>query len=269
MKKVSLIIPCFNQGQYLPACVDHCLFQTYPDLEIIIVDGGSTDNTKKYLAGLKHEVATRTVTPVKEVDSEGEIRRAEILAYPQTGRDLTIITFEKDIGATNTYIEGLARATGYYCTYVVGDDLPHPHMIEELAAHLEKTGADFAYSDLNIVDDQGRIIRQVRLPDYDFEACFGRWFHLGVSRLYKTEWHDRVGLMDKAYECANDYDHYLRMAMAGARFTHLPKVLYSVRHHNENRKKGQHTDERYARLLEESKRCAQRARQFLARKNSS
>lgn len=267
MKKISLVIPTFNQGEYLPACVDHCLFQTYPDLEIIIVDGGSTDNTKDYLAGLKREIAKRTVTPVLEMDGQGEILRAEIPACPRTGRELTILTFDTDIGATGTYNEGLSRATGHYCTYVVGDDLPHPHMIEELAARLEETGADFAYSDMNIVNDQGRVIRQVRLPDYDFEACFARWFHLGVSRLYKTEWHDRVGLMDRTYECANDYDHYLRMAMAGARFTHLPKVLYSVRHHDENRKKGQHTDERYARLLEESGRCAQRAREFLAGRN--
>ena len=43
--KVSIVVPVFNQARYLPACIDHCLFQTYPNLEIIIVDGGSTDGT--------------------------------------------------------------------------------------------------------------------------------------------------------------------------------------------------------------------------------
>ena len=52
-KSATIVIPTFNQARYLPACVDHCLFQTYSNLEIIIVDGGSTDGTKNYLAGLK------------------------------------------------------------------------------------------------------------------------------------------------------------------------------------------------------------------------
>ena len=49
---VTIVIPTFNQGQYLPACISHCMFQTYENLEIIVVDGGSTDMTKKYLSGL-------------------------------------------------------------------------------------------------------------------------------------------------------------------------------------------------------------------------
>jgi len=167
MRKVSIIIPTFNQAQYLPACVDHCLFQTYPDLEIIIVDGGSTDGTKDYLAGLEKEVAERRVKPVVEMDERGEIIRREQRVYPE-GRRLEILVFGEDIGPTRTINEGLSRARGEYCTYVVGDDIPHPHMIEELVSALERTGADFAYSDMNIVDDTGRIVRQMRLPDYSF-----------------------------------------------------------------------------------------------------
>lgn len=262
MKKVTVVIPTFNQAHYLPACVDHCLFQTYPNLEIIIVDGGSTDGTKEYLGGLEKKIAERTCNPVIEMDGEGEIIRKEFPAYP-TGREIRIISFDKDIGPTRTYNEGLSRATGDYCTYVVGDDLPHPHMIEELVQAIEETGADFAYSDMDLVDDDGRIVRQMRLPDYSFEACFCRWYHLGVSRLYRTEWHEKVGLMDEKYQSANDYDHYLRFAMAGAKFYHLPKVLYSVRYHGADRKTGQHRKEQYENLIEESKRCARRARDWL------
>jgi len=69
--------------------------------------------------------------------------------------------------------------------------------------------------------------------------------------------------MDERYQGANDYDHYLRFAMAGAKFYHLPKVLYSVRHHGDNRKTGQHTEERYANLIQESKHCAWRARSWI------
>ena len=265
MKKVSIVIPTFNQFQYLPACVDHCLFQTYPNVELIIVDGGSTDETKDFLATLEKEIATRSCRPVDEMDSQGRIIRGQVSVYPRN-RTIQIITFDEDIGATRTYNEGFKRVSGFYCTYIVGDDLPHPHMIEELIYAIESTGADFVYSDMNLVGDSNKIVRQMRLPDYSFESCFARWYHLGVSRLYRTEWHQKIGLMDENYRCANDYDHYLRFAMAGAKFYHLPKVLYSIRYHGNDRKQGQHTEERYADLIEESKRCARRARKWLASK---
>lgn len=259
---VSIVIPTFNQGQYLPACVDHCIFQTYANLEIIIVDGGSTDNTKQYLATVPNVISTTNHNPVVRMDEEGNIIREGLTCYPQN-RKLTIFTFDKDIGATRTYNEGLKRVTGKYSTYIVGDDLPHPHLIEEMVSILEKQNIDFVYSDMNLTDDSGRIIRQMRLPDYEFKRCFADWFHLGVSKLYRTDLQNEVGLMDESYTAANDYDHYLRFAMAGCRFHHLPKVLYSVRYHGLERKTGQHTPSRYQVLLEESKKCAFRARAFL------
>ena len=264
---VSIVIPTFKQGQYLPACVDHCLFQTYTNLEIIIVDGGSSDGTQEYLAALPTVIAKTTLSPVTEMSASGEIIRTELQTYPQN-RHINIITFPGDIGTTRTYNEGLKQASGQYCTYIVGDDLPHPHMIEEMVVSLKTTGADFVYSDMNLIDDEGRIVRQMRLPDYDFEKCFAQWFHLGVSKLYRRDLHERVGLMDENYRSANDYNHYLRFAMAGCRFYHLPKVLYSVRYHGENRKTGQHTPARYRNLLEESKNCASRARQWLKKQKN-
>ncbi|MDA3790824.1 MAG: glycosyltransferase [Desulfobacula sp.] len=259
---VSIVIPTFNQAQYLPACVDHCMFQTYPNLEIIIVDGGSTDGTKAYLSSLKDRISQLIFAPIKEMDASGNIIREERQVYP-SGRTMRILTFDEDIGATRTYNEGLSRVNGLYCTYIVGDDLPLPHMVEDLVAALERTGADFVYSDMNLIDDDSQIIRQVRLPDYSFEDCFVKWYHIGVSHLYRTLWHEKVGLMDDAYRSANDYDHYLRFAMANASFYHVAKILYAVRYHGKGRKTGQHTKLCHINLIEESKRCSHRARKWL------
>jgi glycosyltransferase involved in cell wall biosynthesis len=259
---VTIVIPTFNQSQYLPACVDHCLFQTYSNLELIIVDGGSTDSTKEYLSNLKNKIATITHNPVVRMSGDGNIIRGEFISYPQD-RKITILTFDEDIGPTRTYNEGLRKASGKYCTYVVGDDLPHPHMIEDMVAVLETQDVDFVYSDMNLIEDSGGIVRQMLQPDYNFKKCFADWFHVGVSKLYRTKLHKQVGLMDESYTAANDYDHYLRFAMAGCRFYHLPKVLYSIRWHGPERKTGQHTPNRYKILLEECKQCAARARTFL------
>lgn len=262
MALATIVIPTFNQAAYLPACVDHCLFQTHPDLEIIIVDGGSTDATKDYLAALPGRIASATAEPVARMDEAGNVVRAEARTYPQRRR-LEIVSFTEDIGPTRTCNEGLSRATGEYCTYVPGDDLPYPHMIEELAAALERTGADFAYADQDVVEDDGRIFRRMTFGEFDFRTCLAEWYHLGVCRLYRRRLHESVGLMDEAYTSANDYDHYLRFAMAGARFVHVPRVLYGVRRHGPVRPTGQHTPARYANLLAESCRLAERARQFL------
>ena len=80
MGKVSIIIPTFNQVKYLATCVDHCLFQTYPKIEIIIVDGGSTDGTKDYLKNLRATIETQTCNPIIKMDREGNIIRQKILS---------------------------------------------------------------------------------------------------------------------------------------------------------------------------------------------
>lgn len=267
---VSIVVPTYNQGLYLPACIDHCLFQTYENIEIIIVDGGSTDTTKEYLSQLDTIISSTVIEPVAFLSEEGDIVRKQIKVYPQN-RIIKILTFSEDIGATRTYNEGLKLVSGLYCTYIPGDDVPHSNMIEKLVETIQlDDNIDFVYSDMNLVDDQLRIVRQMRMPDYEFKKCFADWFHIGVSKLYKTELHQLVGLMDEEnYRSANDYDHYLRFAINGAGFLHLREILYSIRYHGKDRKTGQHTDQNYRNLLEESKQCALRAREWLSKDERS
>ena len=234
---VTIVIPTFNEIDYMPVCFDACYFQTYPNIEIIIVDGGSTDGTKEFLAQLENEIATKETSAVLLMDDKGEIVRKKCLTYHEDThcvhpkRELKILSFPEDIGRTRTYNAGFEQATGEYCTYIVGDDIPHPHMIEELVYAIETNNVDVAYSDYNIVTNEGRVVRLMRKPDYDFEECFSKWFHIGVSRLHRTSLHERIGYMNESFRVANDYELYLRMAKAGASFHHVPKVLYSLRFH--------------------------------------
>ncbi|MBW2056256.1 MAG: glycosyltransferase [Deltaproteobacteria bacterium] len=257
MEKVSIVIPNYNQVKYLPACIDSCYFQTYPNIELIIVDGGSTDGTKEYLAGLEQRIESEKVAPVLYMDGNGEIVYKECLAYHEDThaehpkREIKIFSFRENLGRTRSYNVGFKEVTGRYCTYVVGDDIAHPHMIEELVSAIEASNADVVYSDFNIVDDTGHILRLVRKPDYDFEECLAKWFHLGVSRLHRSSWFKKVGFMDEDFRVANDYSFFLKMAKAGATFHHVARVLYSVRFH------GAETD------LEESKKLALEARRFI------
>ena len=156
MKKVSVVIPNYNQGHVLPMTVDWVFQQSYPNLEIIIVDGGSNDETKDYLKGLPERIRedqTEFLSSV-EIFSEEDSRfeRQWGPRYPQEGRELKIITFPSDIGATETLNEGMSRITGEYCTYVVGDDLPHLSMIEEAVEIGNRSEIAVQFSHLAITD---------------------------------------------------------------------------------------------------------------------
>ena len=81
MEKVSIVIPTYNEIKYLPACFDHCYFQSYPDIEIVIVDGGSNDGTKEFLSQLEKELRSRESNPVTYMDEQGEIVYKKCRSY--------------------------------------------------------------------------------------------------------------------------------------------------------------------------------------------
>ncbi len=121
--KVSIIIPSFNSEQWVCDAVDSCLRQSHQTCEIIVVDDGSTDNTRELLS----------------------LRYGEIIRYIfQENRGLA--------GARNT---GLRHATGDYIQFLDADDLIHPDKIRtqlEMMAHMPSpsvTYTDYYHCDIN------------------------------------------------------------------------------------------------------------------------
>lgn len=261
---VSVIVPTYNQAQYLGACLDSIWFQDHPNLEIIVVNDCSPDNTRDVIEEFAHSVGVEEVSYASYYDEEkDEIVRTHHPRYKKEGRTLVVMHNEENMGSTRTYNRGFQAATGDYCTYIASDDICHPQMMSELAAPLDADEADFTYSDMFVFDDQGRILREFKVPDYSFEACFENWYLCGVSKLYRRELHDRLGWYNNDF-LANDHELYLRFALAGVRFRHIAKTLYSVRTH-EGREINVHSSSNWAKLLEESKSLVRKAR--TARKN--
>lgn len=257
---VSLVVPTYNQAQYLGTCLDSIWFQDYPNLEIVVVYDCPTDGTREVLDAFQKGVECETVSYASYFnEATGEVERTHHPRYRREGRKLRVIFSEQRLGATRAYNEGFKAATGVYCTYVASDDICHPAMVSELATPLRAGRADFTYSDMFVVDDAGRILREFKVPDYSFGACFGDWYLCGVSKLYRRELHERLGFYDPAY-VANDHEMYLRFALAGVRFEHVPKTLYSVRTH-EGREIDVHSEESIRRLFGESCRLVRAARE--------
>lgn len=265
MKTVSIVVPIYNQAKVLPMTLDRILHQDYPDLEIILCDDASTDGTREVLECTLQSVERDVVSYASGFERTPDgvrLLRTEHKRYPQHRR-IQVIHNAENLGAVRNYNVGFRQATGDYCTFIVGDDLPHPTMISELVEALETREADFAYADMFVVDDDGNIIRKFELPDFDFETSLANWYLVGNAKLFRRRWLDDVGYFDESLTSAFDYDLWVRFALAGARFVHVPKVLYSLRTHGPGRKVGLHAPEVERRALEESARIAERARRAM------
>lgn len=262
-RRISVVVPTYNQARYLGACLDSIMFQDWPDIELIVVADPSPDETSAVLAEFARAVGEERVSYASNLEEDGTVSRTWHHRYPQRGRRLVIVENEERLGHTPSYNKGFRMATGEYCTYVASDDICHPQWLSRLAGPLERDDADFVYSDMFIFDDAGRILREFKLPDYSFERCFAQWYLCGVSKLYRCELHERLGWYDESYT-ANDHELYQRFALGGARFLHLAETLYSVRTH-EGREHDVHAAESWKRLMAESSALVREARAALPR----
>ena len=263
---VSVIVPTRNQAEFLGPCLDSIFFQDYPALEVVVVNDASTDGTAALLREFARAVRQDQVSYFRCFNPDAPRARQEERQfhsrYP-AGRQLRIVTHRTRQGTSRPYNHGFRLARGEYCTYVASDDLLLPEMVSSLARELQRSRSDFVYSDMWVIDEGNRILREFRLPRYDFRTCLADWYLMGVSKLYRRSLHKKIGWYHPDY-LANDYELYLRFAQAGARFRHLPRVLYAVRQHGPGRQTGVHAPGSWQRLIEESKTLALRARDWLA-----
>src|SRR6266542_2035380 len=126
---VSIVIPCFNQGRFLDRAIASCLAQTHPEVEVIVVNDGSTDDTAIRIAA-------------------AEARSARV-------RGLT--TANAGLGAARN--RGCAIARGDYINLLDADDWLAPSKIERQLAVLESTPAvGLVLCDIQMVDEAGGAI---------------------------------------------------------------------------------------------------------------
>ena len=262
MNRVSVVVPTYNQSKYLPACLDSLWFQDYKNIEIIVINDGSTDSTHEVLENYQTRLNSEQVSYASYYDETNDsVQRTFHQRYPKDGRTLKVIELEKNQGLATALNLGFRKCTGDYCTYIPSDDICFPTMINELSSALEKNDADFAYGDMFIVDDGGSILREFELPDYSFKRCFQDWYLCGLAKLYRRNLHQKFGFYDEAL-LAHDVELYLRFAMNGAKFVHVPKVLMAVRDHGPERQIDIHSPTNWSRLIDECKELVRKARQF-------
>lgn len=141
---VSIIVPAYNVEKYIRKCLSSICRQTYRNLEIIVVDDGSTDST------------------------------GEMLDY-FSRKDKRIRVFHQDnAGTSAARNNGLDQARGEYLVFVDSDDYIAEDYIERLLKRCQSTGADMVICGLCFVDSTGKILKKV-VPDYYQRGTHEEW----------------------------------------------------------------------------------------------
>jgi len=205
MPKVSVVIPTFNRSTYVCQAIDSVLAQSLQDLEIIVVDDGSTDDTVDRLAAYENRV--RTIQ-------------------------------QRNAGPAMARNRGVISAAGEYVAFLDSDDLFYPDKLEKqvnfMEEHPELGFSCTDYSQGPALQDQRRGVMELRgiEPGDLFSHLCRRNVVCTVTVLARREELGSAGLFDPTLRASEDFDLWMRLAYF-RRGAYLPDILTHVRDHPE------------------------------------
>ena len=183
---VSIVTPSFNQAHYLDETIQSVLSQDYPDVEYIIIDGGSTDGSVEI------------------------IRRYAA----QNIKRLSFWVSEPDEGQTDAINKGFAYAHGEILAWLNSDDTYLPGAISEAVAYLQThPEAGMVYGDANLVDEVGNVIGKFPARQTDYRRLRHGYVHIPQqAAFFRASLWRRVAPLDPTFYFAMDYDLWVRLA---------------------------------------------------------
>jgi glycosyltransferase involved in cell wall biosynthesis len=201
--RITVITPSFNQAAFLERTILSIHNQGYPNLEHIVIDGGSTDGSLEILNKYQKRFAYWHSRP--------------------------------DQGQSDAINLGASRATGKYMMWLNSDDLLLPDaLLRMVEAFRSNPEADLVYGDQIEVDSADRVIKRLITSKFDIRDFI---YEINIiihqqSALWTTEMFHKVGGL-RLFRYAMDYDLMFRMYAAGATFVHFTGFLSAFRVHEE------------------------------------
>lgn len=216
--KFSIITPSFNQGRFLPDCVASVLAQTGVEVEHIVMDAGSTDETLEVLKSYPH------------------------LKW----------TSEPDDGMSDGINKGFRQATGDWVMWLNCDDCLLPGTLEKVAKFIEKhPEADVVHGDCVYVnEDKTPIRRKLDTAVDEWDLLFVGCCIPSTSTFYRREIIDAGHLLDVGYRNCMDWEYYLRLMRLDYRFAYLPEALADFRWYEDST-----TQKHWQRMIDEGLKC--------------
>ncbi len=199
---VSVVTPSFNQGEFIAEAIRSVLDQEYPEIEYMIVDGGSSDGTLEILR-----------------QTDGRVRWVS----------------EPDRGQTDAINKGWRRATGDIVAWLNADDFYYPGALQQVETFFEAhPEVDGLYGDCDYVDREGRYLRPYPTRPYDYLLLVREAldFIPQPATFLRRRVLESVGFLDESLHYVMDFEYWLRVGLRHA-LAYMPVRLAATRLHSE------------------------------------
>lgn len=217
--KVSIITPSYNQGQFIEETIRSILLQGYPNLEYIIMDGGSKDNSVEI------------------------IRKYEPW--------LTSWVSERDRGQSHAVNKGFERSTGHISAWMNSDDTYEKGALSAVVNLMVKnTDIDVVYGNVKIINENSETQAEMRSVPFHTQAFLYDTVHIAAQSavFWRNDLFKQVGMVDENIKYAMDRELLIRFIEAGAKFQFIHTILGTYRCHGESKTFGSQ-DESESELL--------------------
>ncbi|GKW07143.1 glycosyltransferase family 2 protein [Pectobacterium carotovorum] len=199
--KVSIITATYNSAKTISDTLKSLNTQTYPDIEYIIIDGGSKDNTLSLIKSSCSRVS--------------------------------VIVSEPDKGIYDALNKGILSATGDIIGFLHSDDFfAYPDAVKDIVDAMHESNADAVYGDLNYISstDNDVIVRKWVSGGFDINKMKLGWMPPHPTFYMKRSCYQRFGSFDLSYRISADYDSLLRyLWIHKITVKYIPKVIINMR----------------------------------------
>lgn len=196
---ISIVLPVYNGSRYLKQAIESCINQTYKNIELLIIDDGSTDDSL--------------------------LIASQFLA---SDNRIKIIENGKNLALPASLNVGHREAQGEYITWTSDDNRYQEDAIRKLYDTLIEERVDIVYSDYLIIDDEDKLVAQSRLKEIEYLLFDGV---IGACFLYKKEVYSRNKGYDENLFLVEDYDFWLRALKHSYYFKIENPGYYFYRYH--------------------------------------
>ena len=193
---VSIIVAVFNGNATLQQCIDSVKQQIYPNKELIIIDGGSTDGTVNLLR--------------------------------ENAGNISYWISEPDRGVYSAWNKGLAQAHGEWICFLGADDFFWDStVLEKMVAHLQKLpqSTRVAYGQIMLIGEDGKPSRTIGEPWEQARESFSQYMSIPhVGTMHRRTLFEQNGTFDESFEIAGDYELLLRELKIGVAMF-IPNII--------------------------------------------
>ncbi len=199
--RISIVVPSYNQGHFIGKTLDSIISQDYPHLELIIVDGGSNDES----VGVIKEYANHIKWWISEPDD----------------------------GQANAINKGMSHATGEILAWLNSDDCLMPSALLRVAEQfLASADTDVVYGHRVLINEAGNDVGKWIMPGHrKFILTYADFIPQETMFWRADLWQKVGGRLDESYRFAMDWELIRRFIDAGAKFKLIPAYLGQFRMH--------------------------------------